>query len=336
MTEEQNQPEINPKTNKIAVTPQLMALLQSNLGILLRKQIACSVSLQSMAASFVRGVISERDWKILIELGVRTSQETHTGLNEVLDDLQFVGRELIAMHNDTTQAFLNQTVEDALKSLPVVIPDNRMAFPEAARGSVTVILDAPVYDGTDEAKVHPRINSAASQFIDNLPEGAKWYRHDGSLGGDKVMSTIAEGVKNENADLLIIADLDLMFKNDVSDRGVPVRSRVNEVMLKLSRIIGENNLAAVFFAYDLEDAARSVLEEVGARVIKWNDTFGPEAFYGKEEATARREEQIKMVTARKEELKQAQIKAEADANRLPEEHSSNVPVENTKGKIILV
>jgi len=306
-----------PEPGQISVSPQLMALLQSPLGILLRKMLACSVSLQSMAASFVNGVLTEQDWGILMSVGIKTSQAAHKDLSQVLDDMSFVGRELIAMHNDTTQAFLNQTTEEALRLMPVVMPENRMAFLEAARGSVTVIVGAPPAVGTVGDDDKARLIDPSVQLTDNLPHGINWHRHDGRL--QKGLEATADTIKRKgDVDLLVVGDFDMMITKDVSDMGAPIRSRVGEVTLKLSRIITEHKLAAVFIAPTLEDDAQALLEEQGARVIRWNDEFGPEVFYGREEATIRREAQVKTVTDKQEEMRQAQMKAEAEANALPD------------------
>ena len=304
MSENQKQPQQEASQSQaepaFQVSKSAQVLLLSPLGTIVRKMVAVSASLQNMAMNICSDIITESDMRFIMALGVKEAAEHHQSPQAVIEDLMFVGREMMNLHNDAMQSLATQTVEEALSFLPFVMPENRMLLKTMERGSRVLIVGAP--------------ESASAQLRENLPDGGEGGLVDKTAKG--TWKGLASELEGRDPDILIVTDFDGLLANDCDDPGAPEKVRASELSRRIAReVSSRRKLSVVMFSKEASEEVQDILSAVGVRVIRWNDEFGPEVFYGKEEATARRSKMVKEIEDRQAEVQ----KAIADSNTLDDQ-----------------
>ena len=309
----------DPQRVEIRLSPPAMALMNSSIGDLMRRMIAVSASLQSWAASFGKGMVTEKDMEAIFMIGVHMSKQNHVSEKEVLDDMILVGRTLVQIQNEATEAFIQQSTEDTLNTLDLVMPENRMMLDTIRRSVCVMIIGAP--------------EDAVKQLEDNIPDGTDLRMTD-VPPAKGVLKATAESLEGVDSDLHVITGVDKLIDVDVNDPGAPLRSRAGEVCRRITRLVEGRRLSLLLLADEMDNLAKDAFAENGVRVIKWNDEFGPEVFYGKEEATARRQALISDIEVKRVEAQAAVTQAQAedaeDSDPGPEPEEPP-----TKGRIIV-
>jgi hypothetical protein len=151
-------------------------------------------------------------------------------------------------------------------------------------------------------------------------------------------SLLIQDAADTEKDILVFPDLLKLAEVEAADESRPAAFLVRDVA---KACLLHGRLSVIFLADSLDAKDHELLKSIGTvRVIKWNDDFGPEAFYGKADAEAARAEEFKKceeeVRAFREQLEASQKPAETpvDAGEPAEEHEQ--PKEdNNVGRLIL-
>ena len=284
------------------------------------KMIGVSASFQNIAASYGVGMITEEDTEAIFNLGLRYAVETHVDDRAVLNDAMYVVRALTKMNNDAVKEFISRSAEDALDMCPLTMPENRMALTTLQRNSRVVIVGAPA--------------DAPQQLSDNVPSGTNILIVKGKVKGT-LKKAMASAKADETIDLVVVKHLGDLVENDMSDPGAPFKARVSDILRRMSKIVQEHKKAsAILFAAQMEESTKDLFTQFGARVIQWNESFGPEVFYGKEDAEARKAEVVKNLEQQQAAAKDAMDQATAE-QAAPELKLAGGPPKAEEGNIIV-
>jgi len=288
------------------LTQEALAFLKTPVGLLVRRMISVSGSLYNMAVNICRDFVTREDMTVIHALSAKDAQRRHQEPKGFLDDMRFISLELIKMNNDAVKGLAEQSIDSLIKTLPLTMPSNRMLIGDLKRGTKIAIVGAP--------------EDAHEQLLNNMPDDvAKTLVAKQDAGVVALLKSLAA-----ESDIAVVRYFDDAVNNDVDDPGSPLKSRVGEVCRKISRVLNDNNkLVLVVFASALDDAAVDVLKESGYRVIKWNESFGPEVFYDKEDTVNRRNKLRELVEKKRSEA----TNAIAEANVIKEQ--------STRGKVIV-
>ena len=258
---------------------------------------------QKTLAMMTGGQITPEEFHFICTIGSRASAEIHENgdnIKAVVDDMMIIQRELIMMHNTMVQDIVDQSMEEALKTMPLILPENKMLLQEIPRGFRVVIVGAPA--------------NSAQQLQDNMP--GKPVIYTVSTSTKPAFKASMKDVVKKGPDLLIVSNLTKVFNQCVDRTADPVRVRVNEVCRKISRSIQSHATAAVMFTDTLDPGYKDALEENGVRVVIWNEEdFGPDAFFGKEDAEKRLQTSMDII----EEARAQAMAAIAEAEKMDAE-----------------
>lgn len=269
-----------------------------------------SASLQGLgsrtAMSVTQGQLSPQFLHMLFQYGASTSKvrhgimSKHMNLELLAKDLEVAAATIRELHKRSIADAVNQTVSQILSQMDIVLPETRFCLNTIPRGTFVVISGAP--------------KKAYKQLLENLPDGeagpvVALLTKKGTKQLDAFATTLSRATNHP--DLVVVEDLDEMRELDSEPTMLP-SAKFNAVTRTLRRIANDYPQTAVLaFSGELDTGEIERLRLLDkTRVVVWTDDFGPDAFFGIEEARAR---YAKQIADAHESLKDAQERLEAEA-----------------------
>lgn len=285
---QQPQPPANQPPPKPIPAP-MVEFIQSPMGMMAIQAVACSVSLQHFVQSLLHSAhpnVTQDEVQFLMNLGADYNQRELTSPEAVRGAANCAMGLFEQVQHLIVAASAHKTVDDILKSSPIVLPDNKAMLQRLDRGTITIVVGAPGDPTGDLEEMAPRLfkwamfKPVGQETMQSLQE--KEYPWVLRGRGDA-----KEPERLGGLDMMVIKNLRVVASVCVADQGASFASRLNDVTKRFSRYVDECGSAVLCFIDELDDKLVDALREIARfRVVKWDaETMGDRVFTGVEEAT---------------------------------------------------